>query len=112
MGRTRGVVSNHQAGVCRGLVKGCVAPRARLTLHLTTMFYSPNSEENSPASASDYDDESDNDNVGGRPGYNDNGESDNDDSDDAQSNAPYGENLRVRSIFSLEGLVSNSGLDV
>ena len=75
------------------------------------MFYSPNSEENSSASASDYDD------VDGGPGYHDNGESnnndsDNNDSDDGHSNASYGEDLRVRDFLSLEGLTSNSEMDV
>lgn len=69
------------------------------------MFYGPSSAENSSASASDYDEEYDDDNIDGEPnhGNNDN-ESDN---DDARSNASYGENLRVRSLFSLEALISN-----
>ena len=69
-------------------------------LHLTTMYY--NLEENLSGSASDCEDEFGNDNIN-------NDDGDNKDRDDAQSNASYGENLRVRSLpFCLGVLKSNN----
>ena len=64
-------------------------PTRDALLHLTTMYYD-SEEENSSASASDYDGEFDNDNID-----NDNGDSN--DNGGVRSNVPYGENLRVRS---------------
>jgi len=63
----------------------------QLILYLTAMSYNPDSGEASSVSASDHGFEY------GEPGG-DNLGSDND--DETQSNAPLGENLRVRSLFS------------
>ena len=71
------------------------------------MFYD-DSTENSSASTSDSDDEFDNDNIYGGPG---NGNNDGD-NDDTRSNASYGENLRVRNLFSLGGLISDDERDI
>ena len=82
-----GTVGCHQAG--GGSVEDVGTPTRDALLHLTTMYYD-SEEENSSASASDYDGEFDNDNID-----NDNG--DNNDNGGVRSNVPYGENLRVRS---------------
>ena len=60
-----------------------------LSFYLTTMYYDLDSEENSSASVSDPDNESVGDN--GSQKYDD-------DDDDARSNSPFGEDLRVCSF--------------
>jgi len=67
------------------------------SLYHTVMLYTSDSGEPSSVSTSDHEleyGEFDNDNLGSE-------------NDKTQSDAPFGENLRVRSLFSLDGLIFN-----